>query len=189
MQSTRDRLITVAAELIDAGGPDAVTLREVGARAGVSRNTPYKHFEDKRDLLATVAAGELRRLATSFAAIPGEGAVRLESAALRYLEWAGAHPARFKLTFGPWTAPHEELAIAAGQATAAMEGVVRQAQREDVSLSRDTARILSLIWATAHGAMDLELGGHLRKRPESPTKEELVGDLVAMLRHNRPTPR
>ncbi|QVQ54524.1 WHG domain-containing protein [Spiractinospora alimapuensis] len=145
-------------------------------------NTPYKHFEDKRDLLATVAAGELRRLAESVAAPAGAGAARLESAALRYLDWASAHPARFKLTFGSWTGPHEELAAAAARATGAMEEVVRQAQREHTSLSRDTARVLSLIWATAHGAMDLELGGHLRKRPESPSKEELVTSLVAMLR-------
>jgi len=33
----RRALLDAAAELLDAGGPEAVTLREVGARAGVSR--------------------------------------------------------------------------------------------------------------------------------------------------------
>lgn len=33
----RRALLDAAAALLDAGGPEAVTLREVGARAGVSR--------------------------------------------------------------------------------------------------------------------------------------------------------
>jgi Bacterial regulatory proteins, tetR family len=46
----------VPAELLDSGGPDAVTLRGVGARAGVSRGAPYRHFADKESLLTAVAA-------------------------------------------------------------------------------------------------------------------------------------
>ena len=34
---TRRALLDAAAELLDEGGPEAVTLREVGSRAGVSR--------------------------------------------------------------------------------------------------------------------------------------------------------
>ncbi|MFD0648993.1 TetR family transcriptional regulator [Streptomyces malaysiensis subsp. malaysiensis] len=34
---TRRALLDAAAELLDLGGPEAVTLREVGARAGVTR--------------------------------------------------------------------------------------------------------------------------------------------------------
>ena len=34
--ATRRALLDDAAELLDSGGPAAVTLREVGARAGVS---------------------------------------------------------------------------------------------------------------------------------------------------------
>ena len=45
--------------LLDEGGVDHVTLREVGRRAGVSHNAPYKHFESKEALLAAIAAREL----------------------------------------------------------------------------------------------------------------------------------
>ena len=37
---TRRALLDAAAELLDEGGPEAVTLREVGSRAGVSRAAP-----------------------------------------------------------------------------------------------------------------------------------------------------
>src|SRR3954470_18254262 len=53
--ATRRALVDAASELLDEGGVDAVTLRAVGARAGVSRGAPYGHFPDKEHLLAAVA--------------------------------------------------------------------------------------------------------------------------------------
>ena len=60
--ATRRALLDAAADLLDEGGPDAVTLREVGARAGVSRGAPYGHFADKESLLTAVATESLDRL-------------------------------------------------------------------------------------------------------------------------------
>ncbi|MBB5493752.1 TetR/AcrR family transcriptional regulator [Nocardiopsis metallicus] len=60
--TTRDKLLDAAARLLDSGGPEAVTPREAGRSAGVSHNTPYKHFADKEDLLAEIAAGGLDAL-------------------------------------------------------------------------------------------------------------------------------
>lgn len=184
-RGTRERLIEVAAELVDEGGPAAVTLREVGARAGVSHNTPYRHFADKRDLLAVVAAGALRDLATRFraaGAAPGEGgAERVQRAALSYLGWAAEHPARFKLVFGAWgSEPHDELGAAAGAATEAMQACVAAAI-EDGSLVGEPERVSAMVWALGHGAVDLALSGHLAKRPTSPTAEELVRELIGRL--------
>jgi AcrR family transcriptional regulator len=183
-RGTRERLIEVAAELVDEGGSAAVTLREVGARAGVSHNTPYRHFADKRDLLAVVAAGALRDLATrvrAAGAAPGDGAERVQRAALSYLEWAAEHPARFKLVFGAWgREPHDELGAAAGAATEAMQACVAAAI-EDGSLVGEPERVSAMVWALAHGAVDLALSGHLAKRPTSPTAEELARELIGRL--------
>lgn len=183
-RGTRERLIEVAAELVDEGGPAAVTLREVGARAGVSHNTPYRHFTDKRDLLAVVAAGSLHDLATRFraaCAAGGDGAERVQRSALSYLTWAAEHPARFKLVFGAWGGrPHDELAAAAGAATEAMQACVAAAI-EDGSLVGEPERVAAMVWALGHGAVDLALSGHLTKRPTSPTAEDLVRELIARL--------
>lgn len=179
---TRERLIAVAGELVDEGGPAAVTLREVGARAGVSHNTPYRHFADKRDLLAVVAAAALRELADRFReACAGDGAERVERAALAYLAWAQERPARFKLVFGSWgDAPHDELGAAAGAATAALHACVAAAV-EDGALTGDPERLAAMVWALGHGAVDLDLSGHLAKRPTSPTAAELVRELIGRL--------
>jgi AcrR family transcriptional regulator len=111
-QSTRDALVAAAAALVDHGGPEAVTLREVGRRAGVSHMAAYKHFDDKEALLAAVAARELDRLGTAVAAAdtaesPPSAALR--AAAHSYISWALEYPARFKLVFGAWTRPDARL--------------------------------------------------------------------------------
>jgi AcrR family transcriptional regulator len=49
-------LLSAALTLISETGPQGFTLREVARWAGVSHNAPYRHFRDKDDLLAAVAA-------------------------------------------------------------------------------------------------------------------------------------
>ncbi|MDT5202374.1 MAG: hypothetical protein QOH34_3896, partial [Mycobacterium sp.] len=60
--ATRRSLLDAAGALLDIGGVDAVTLREVGARAGVSRSAAYRHFVDKDALLTVLATNALSKL-------------------------------------------------------------------------------------------------------------------------------
>jgi AcrR family transcriptional regulator len=53
---TRAQLVEVAAELLAAEGPDAVTTRSVALAAGVQAPTIYRLFGDKNGLLDAVAA-------------------------------------------------------------------------------------------------------------------------------------
>jgi len=176
--------VDAATRLLDAGGPAAVTLREVGRLAGVSHNAPYKHFADKEDLLAAVAARELDRAG---AAADLAGAGRPPGEALRslvhgYVAWAARYPARFKLTFGPWATDSAELGRAATAARAGLVAAVVAAQGAGDLPPGDPDRLAALLQATAHGAADLALGGHLArdgKGHASPT--DLVDDLLAAL--------
>lgn len=59
----RGRLIEIASQLCLKGGLDQLSLREVARQAGVSHTAPYRHFKDKDDLLAAVAAEGLQQVA------------------------------------------------------------------------------------------------------------------------------
>jgi AcrR family transcriptional regulator len=180
VDTTRDRLVKAATDLLDAGGPAAVTLREVGRRAGVSHNAPYKHFADKEELLAAIAAHELA------SQTPGvrEGRARTPVEHLRrmmgaYIRWARRHPARFKLTFGPWSRGSHELAEAATAARTALVASVSAAQEAKELRRGDPERVAALILATAHGAVDLALSGHLARTGKGHAEpEDLVDDLL-----------
>jgi AcrR family transcriptional regulator len=184
MDSTRARLIDAATRLLDEGGPAAVTLREVGRLAGVSHNAPYKHFVDKEDLLAAVAAGQLARRGrprTRLTEGPG-GLERLRAMMGGYVRRALRYPARFKLTYGSWTTDSAELGEAAGAARRELVDAVRAAQRDGDLPIGDPERLAALVHATAHGAVDLALSGHLSKSGKGhASPEELVADLLQYL--------
>src|SRR5215204_4444221 len=115
MTSTRDALIDAAADLLTTGGPAAVTLREVGRRAGVSHNAPYKHFADKEELLAAVAARDLdrRAAATRRAARYRPPAEALRAILHGYARHAARDPELFRLTYGSWHDGSADLGAAA----------------------------------------------------------------------------
>lgn len=185
-RSTRDRLVEAASQLLDQGGPAAVTLREVGRLAGVSHNAPYKHVADKEELLAAVAARELRRLHDATlrlgddATPPGE---ILRAMMHGYLAWAIRHPARFKLVFGAWSTESAELGEAAAAARASMVAAVARAQATGDLPGEDPERTAALLQAVAHGAADLALAGHLARDGKGrASPAELVDDLLRHLR-------
>lgn len=176
-QPTRERLIEAAAELLDRGGRAAVTLREVGRAAGVSHNAPYRHFADKDELLAAVAARELERLTFD----PEDGVAGMVRA---YVDWALARPERFRLTFGRWDRHHPVLDAAAVRSRQAMIEGVRLAQTSGTLPNGDPERLGALLLATAQGAVSMSLDGHLS--PDGKGQADaagLIDDLLAHLRN------
>lgn len=182
---TREALIDAATELLDQGGVERVTLREVGSRAGVSHNAPYKHFAHKQALLAQVAARELTVLGERIATVRARErrpAVALRKAMRMYVTWALAHPERFRLVFGPWVDEPKELTDFAMASWRMMVDFVAEVQRAGGLPAGDPERLAALIRALTQGAIDLALTGHLSpdgKGKSSP--ESLVDDLFRYL--------
>ena len=181
--STRDLLVSVASELLDEGGPDAVTLREVGARAGVSRSAPYRHFSGKEDLLAAVAARGLRQRYQVRARRRRTSATAALRADLHlFVQNALTHPALFRLTYGPWTIDSADLAEAATTSRASLIELVVAAQNEDALPPGDPERLTALITAVAHGACHLALSRHLSRSGKGRADpEDLVDDVLNYL--------
>lgn len=184
-RDTRDLLVNAAAELLDGGGPAAVTLREVGKRAGVSHNAPYKHFRSKEDLLAAIASRELDRQSRAMSAAGSEkqALVALRTLMHGYIRWARAYPQRFRLTFGAWTHDSQELGEAAARSRMHLIAIAKAAQAGGELPSGNPERIAYMMLALAHGAVDLALAGHLSARGKGAADPEmLVDDLVGLLR-------
>ena len=189
---TRTLLVAAAADLLDLGGPPAVTLREVGRRAGVSHNAPYKHFKSKEDLLAAIASRELDRQARAMgaaAAKTGRPIEQLRRLMHGYIQWARAYPQRFQLTFGPWTHDSQELATAASRSRARLIDLARTAQHAGELGPGNPERIAYLMLSLAHGAVHLALAGHLSAKGKGGADPEmLIDDLFRLLRR-RPNAR
>ena len=110
-----ERCVATALEIIAEGGIEALSLRDVARRLGVSHQAPYKHFASRDHLLAEI----VRRCFARFNAVmeaAAEGApdpleaLRAEGRA--YLRFALDHPLEYRLMFGdtlPDPAQHPEM--------------------------------------------------------------------------------
>jgi AcrR family transcriptional regulator len=109
-------------------------------------------------------------------------ATTLRSVLHGYVDWALAHPERFRLVFGAWSTSSEELAAAAETARAALIALVTEQQRASRLPDGDPERLAALLQALAHGAVALTLAGHLSpdgKGHASP--DDLIEDLIGHL--------
>lgn len=190
--STRDDLVAAATALLDEGGPERVTLREVGRRAGVSHNAPYKHFADKQALLETVAAREIDRLGQFMTTAPSSeipAAELLRLVLLEYVRWALRHPRRFELAFGRSMNASEELQVRAGATWRRLVELTAEAQGAGALPAGDPERVAALVRALAHGAVELSITGHLAVDGKGHANaEDLVEDLFRLLHHAEPNP-
>src|ERR1700716_3091004 len=94
----REALLKSAIRLIAEVGPTAFTIREVARRAGVSHNAPYRHFQDKDELIAAIANEGFERLAGAMkqsAAAGTTGIDRLQLCGASYVEFALRWPGHF----------------------------------------------------------------------------------------------
>src|ERR1700722_4329700 len=93
-------LLAAAREILDENGLQAVGLRETARRVGVSATAAYRHFTNKEDLLASVAAQGFHELAEAMQGAT-RGANPLIRGGLAYIEFANQNRGLFRLMFGP----------------------------------------------------------------------------------------
>lgn len=158
--ATRRALLDAAAGLLDAGGLNAVTLRAVGARAGVSRGAPYRHFVDKEDLLIAVgtrawdALGERMHALRTEPGLASAEKVRLGLSAL--IEIGRLQPHLYKLMFTNPPGDPTALARAAQRSQTEFLAVVAELVGE-----QDARRYAALLISSANGIAGLEASGQL----------------------------
>lgn len=172
-----DALIAAGVELARAGGAEAVVLREVTRRAGVSPNAAYRHFADRHALVLAVSAKAQGMAADRMSAairafVPTGNAATDARNALRgvgqgYLSFARDEPGLFRTAF---SVP-DDLANAASSAKAGFDGRTPFQILGDVLDRLLAAGVLPperrqgaelLAWSSVHGLGMLVIDGPLR---------------------------
>jgi AcrR family transcriptional regulator len=172
----RRALLESGIALAQAGGPEAIVLREATRRAGVVPNAAYRHFASRMELLQAVRLTALSRLALSMEARLGTlsvtlGPAELARASLRavglgYLHFALTETGLFRTIFAvpyEWPAtpdpakagatglnPFQLLGMALDRMVAA--GVLPKERRLGAEF---------LAWSTVHGFAMLVIEGPL----------------------------
>lgn len=163
----RRALLDDALATIRAEGVDGVTLRDIGARLGVSRTALYRHFTDKRALLAAVATEGFRMLRERLVAAweeGGRGDAAFHAMGVAYVRFAVDNPAHYRVIFGGFVDPDSqepELAAEARGAFQALVDAVAALQHDGIFVGDDALVMARYNWALVHGIAMLAIDGQL----------------------------
>jgi AcrR family transcriptional regulator len=184
----RAALVRAAAAEIERGGYENLSLRELAESLGVSRAAPYRHFTDRRALLAAVAADGFERLTAAYRKATSSGKTpraRLAAAGRGYLKFAAERPQTFRLMFvsdllsGGAVPPDAALLKAAGEAYVVFEKLVAATldNPDDRSIKAASIKIMS----TGFGFALLRMNDRLKPFMYGPlTQRELVDAVLSV---------
>ncbi len=162
----RRALLDVALALLGEGGAQALTLRAIAQRAGVSHTAPYRHFADRETLLAALAAEGFRELSEALLKPRSRSPVkRLEASGRAYVRFALARPEHYRLMFGSSLfgriEQHPALAEAASGAYLILVEQIRAGQVVGAFRSGVPEQLAMVAWSTVHGLAGLLIDGLL----------------------------
>lgn len=167
----RDDLVAAALEIIANDGIRALSVREAARRAGVSPAAPFRHFKDKRALIAAVAVDATRacleHTERALARVGPDPMQRFRAIGVAYIDFALAEPARFRAMDEPQLAAlkTDELNALRDLLAAALRREVAAAFAQGITHGFELEAVVLAGQALAHGLahmlIDNRLGGAL----------------------------
>jgi AcrR family transcriptional regulator len=177
----RQKVLDASLALIEEGGLDRLSMREVARKAGVSHQAPYHYFADREAILAGIASdgfGMLQQeLARSLDKQAASQKSAIEAVARTYVDFALRHPGYFRVMFRSDAVPIENYPEALHNADAAFGALAQTVDRSFAGEPPEARRTLAFAcWAFTHGLATLLLDGPLARR--SGTSKGRQGELA-----------
>lgn len=151
----RNALLDAARAVARESGADAITIREVTRRAGVSHAAAYHHFANRTDLLRAVALLAFHEFTAELEQASGPDAAGLERMAIAYLRFATAHSAEFRFMFSSELCAPAGLPDPLSDASLTSQDVLRQQirtlQSAGVLAAGDLEPMVLAAWSQIHG--------------------------------------
>ncbi|MFD7433720.1 TetR/AcrR family transcriptional regulator [Streptomyces sp. NPDC059861] len=158
----RARLVDVGVDLVTREGAQALTLREIARRAGVSHGAPRRYFPTHLELLSAIARRGFTELAartTTPAATDGDPRARLARLARTYLEYALENPGMYELMFRHDLLESGHLGLR--DTSIPLFGVLVELVGQ-VRPDADARAVAGALWAQLHGIAQLWTWGSLQ---------------------------
>lgn len=184
----RRHLIRAGSKMIEEKGLTGLSLREVARAAGVSHTAPYRHFQDKADLLAAIARVGFEQLTDDAGKAArrhdGDPEKQFVAASVQYILFGVRHPRMAHLLFGGVinmrTAP-QSLKQASRAAFQLVETIINNGKAAGVFRDRDTMELAVTTWSGIHGLVQLISGGYLTRLAATEQQVENLSKMVCRL--------
>jgi AcrR family transcriptional regulator len=197
----RRAIVKAALEILSETQSLDFSLRELARRAGVSHNAPYKHFADKRELLAAVSAAGFEMLTQRMAreiADHADARGQLFAMLRAYIDHGVENPALYGLMFGGYLsgAEHSRPAIERTEAEktkSLLAGVIiagglGHAIPQTARNERKIAGAILACWSLVHGLTLLLADGLVGPQKKAGALgNSLIQGMLDGLAHELPT--
>ncbi len=154
----REACIAEALAVIERDGVEALSLREVARRLGVSHQAPYKHYPSRDHLLAEVVRRAFAAFAAHLDARPRakDPFDDLHAMGRAYLDYALRHPLQYRLMFGtplPDAEAHPDMMGDGRHAFGLLKSAIAalDAARPEAARPADPRQDALLVWSMLHG--------------------------------------
>ncbi len=162
------QLLRAATEMINQAGVEALSLRKLAEKVGVSRTAAYHHFKDKNDLLCAIAAQGFIQWQSQSEQIFQNSTLSAQEKyrqfVHQYVQFATQNPSLYELMFGSaiWktnrsTKSLRDIAYPSFQYQLEMTKIWQQ--QGLIAPNENSLRLAQVTWATLHGIARLLIDG------------------------------
>ncbi|MDE1172670.1 MAG: TetR/AcrR family transcriptional regulator [Parvibaculaceae bacterium] len=175
----REALIETAMGEVERGGPEAVGFSALAKSLGVSQAAPYRHFADREELLAAVAAKAFRTFGAAFREMidPTAETSKLGQIAHAYLDFGLRHVELYRLMYASRLL--QRAPVGSELYTAADASFDLILESVNPALDDLTRRRFALkFWTSMHGIVMLAEQGLLPPKIRRISVAEIIDELV-----------
>lgn len=185
----REALVEAAVEVVREGGPEALALRELARRVGVSHAAAYRHFADREALVDAVAERAMVALLAvvhaRLAAVEEVDPVararrRLVQIGVGYVDFALTEPGLFRLLFTAYPEPPEGKDPDGEDPYSMLNAALDELVAVGYLDPRDRPGAEVTCWSAVHGFSVLNVEGPLRGMAAHDRDAALTGLLLGI---------
>jgi AcrR family transcriptional regulator len=183
VDSMRSRLCEGALEIFREGGLEAVTFRALADAVGVSHTLPYRYFENKDAMLASVRVmcfAQFERFVRQREAAQRSSLNRVLAVLEGYVDFVLQHPVEYSLIFATAQPPAQRYPDLLAARQSVFEHCVELVQRclDERVITGDARDLTHMVWGALHGLLTLHVANQL---VHGRTLEELVWPTISRL--------
>lgn len=159
----REFLIAAAYQVVEANGPEAVSMRALARSLDVSSSAPFRHFEDKPALIDAVAERAAKVLGNRIEeAVAGcdDALTEFRARTVAYVRFAAEHPRLFDLIHTRGHGPGRVLGLAEDERRLKLSALIVEGQNAGLLPEADPELIILTNEALTHGLARMIVDGH-----------------------------
>lgn len=160
MNANKAAILQAASDIFLKGGAEALSVRAIASKAGVSTMGIYSHFEGKQGILEALYIEGFTVVDQAMSVLDGDLSPReaVLAAANNYFDLAQDNPAHYRLVFGQGDAGYAPSAAAREAGEKAFGKLLALARRALPPAASDAQQQMAAlrIWSLMHGAVSLQ---------------------------------